>query len=75
MTSQESAHGRLTRAIERGHIPAADMAARELGTLSLSDALALCLLYEREGDPPLRKGFQEVVGPCPNPAWTRPSTG
>jgi hypothetical protein len=39
-----------TRAIQRGHLLAAETAARELGSLSLSDALSLVLLYEREGD-------------------------
>jgi hypothetical protein len=45
MTSQGSAHARFTRAIKRGHLLAAETAARELGTLSTSDALALVLLY------------------------------
>jgi hypothetical protein len=44
MTSQGTASGRFTRAIKRGHLFAAEMAARDMGTLSLSDALALVLL-------------------------------
>src|SRR5262249_53978025 len=44
MTSQGTAHGRFTRAINRGHLLAAEMAARELGELSLADALSLCEL-------------------------------
>jgi hypothetical protein len=44
MTSQGSAHGRFQRAIHRGHVQAAEMAAREMGGLSLADALALCEL-------------------------------
>src|SRR3954447_15757821 len=44
MTSQGTAHGRFTRAIHRGHVQAAEMAAREMGGLSLADAFALCEL-------------------------------
>jgi hypothetical protein len=49
MTSQGTAHGRFTRAIKSGHVLHAEMAARELGSLSLSDSLALVLLRQREG--------------------------
>jgi hypothetical protein len=41
MTSQGTAHGRFQRAIERRHLNAAEMAAREMGGLSLADALSL----------------------------------
>lgn len=44
MTSQGTAHGRFQRAIHRRHVQAAEMAAREMGGLSLADALALCEL-------------------------------
>jgi hypothetical protein len=44
MTSQGTAHGRFQRAIHRRHVEAAEMAAREMGGLSLADALALCEL-------------------------------
>lgn len=44
MTSQGTAHGRFARAIRRGHLNAAEMAAREMGGLSLGDALKLALL-------------------------------
>ena len=44
MTSQGTAHGRFERAIHRGHVQAAEMAAREMGGLSLADALLLCEL-------------------------------
>jgi hypothetical protein len=44
MTSQGTAHGRFERAIHRRHIQAAEMAAREMGGLSLADALLLCEL-------------------------------
>jgi hypothetical protein len=50
MASQGSAHARFQRAIKRGHLTAAETAARELGALSVSDALALVLLYRRERD-------------------------
>jgi hypothetical protein len=35
MTSQGTAHGRFTRAVMRGHLLAAEMAARETRSLSL----------------------------------------
>ena len=44
MTSQGSAHGRFQRAIHARHVQNAEMAAREMGGLSLADALALCEL-------------------------------
>ena len=47
MTSQGSAHGRFQRAIQRRNLFQAELAMRELGTLSLLDALAcLELLHE-----------------------------
>ncbi len=39
MTSQESAHGRFTRAIQQRNVFAAELAFREIGTPSLIDAL------------------------------------
>src|SRR5215510_4491922 len=42
MTSQGTAHGRFQRAIHARHVQNAEMAAREMGGLSLADALALC---------------------------------
>ena len=44
MTSQGTAHGRFTRAIQNGNVRQAEMAAREMGGLSLADALLLCEL-------------------------------
>jgi hypothetical protein len=44
MTSQGTAHGRFQRAIQRRQLFAAEVAARELGGLSLADALDLTLL-------------------------------
>jgi hypothetical protein len=49
MTSQGSAHARFQRALHRKHLFAAETAARELGSLNLSEALELCLLI-REMD-------------------------
>src|SRR5580765_4323820 len=43
MTSQGTAQGR-SNAIHRRHVQAAEMAAREMGGLSLADALSLCEL-------------------------------
>jgi hypothetical protein len=50
MTSQGTAHGRFQRAIRDRHLRRATMAARELGTVSLADALALTLLTAETGD-------------------------
>jgi hypothetical protein len=61
MTSQGSAHGRFQRAIKGGHLLNAEMAARELGSLSLSDALSLVLLYEREGDEKFERAAKRWV--------------
>jgi hypothetical protein len=51
LTSQGTAAGRFQRAIERSNLFQADLAARELGRLSLGHALALCRLMVEEGDP------------------------
>jgi hypothetical protein len=45
MTSQGTAHGRFTRALASRNVLGAESAARELGRLSLEDALGLCVLY------------------------------
>jgi hypothetical protein len=44
MTSQGTARGRFGRAIRDRHLRRAEMAAREMGHLSLDDALDLCEL-------------------------------
>jgi hypothetical protein len=44
MTSQGTPHGRFQRAIHARHLQNAEMAAREMGGLSLADALRLCEL-------------------------------
>jgi hypothetical protein len=48
MTSQGSAHGRFTRAIQRRNLYVAETAAREMRGLSLHDALDLVALIARE---------------------------
>jgi hypothetical protein len=58
MTSQGSAHGRFQRAIQRRNVFRADLAAHELGSLSLSEALSLFLLYQAEGDRGFERAFQ-----------------
>jgi hypothetical protein len=50
MTSQGTPHGRFARAIRNRHLLNAEIAAREIGELSLPDALAFCLLLA-EHDP------------------------
>jgi hypothetical protein len=42
MTSQGTAYGRFARAVQRGNIFQAQLAAGEMGSLSLADALSLC---------------------------------
>ena len=44
MTSQGTAYGRFARALRRGDVFQAELAARELGKLTLADALSLCEL-------------------------------
>jgi hypothetical protein len=44
MTSEGTPHGRFQRAIHARHIQNAETAAREMGGLSLADALSLCEL-------------------------------
>lgn len=47
MTAQGTARRRFEEAIHRGHARDAEVAARELGGLSLYDALALCELLAK----------------------------
>ena len=51
MTSQGTAHGRFARAVKNRNLFNAEIAAREMGELSLPDALAFCLLLA-DVDPP-----------------------
>jgi hypothetical protein len=47
MTSQGTARGRCQRATHARHVQNAEMAAREMGGLSLADALLLCELLAK----------------------------
>jgi hypothetical protein len=51
VTSQGSEHGCFQRAVARRNVLAAETAARELGRLSLVDALSLVVLYAATGSP------------------------
>ena len=51
VTSQGSAASRFQKAIEKGILFQAELAAREMGGLSLGHALALCRLMAEQGDP------------------------
>lgn len=51
VTSQGTAHGRFRRALDRGNLAEAEHAARDLGWLSLGDALSLVVAYARTGSP------------------------
>ena len=76
MTSQGTAHRRFQRAIHRRHVQAAEMAAREMGGLSLADALSLCELlanadparYERAALRWLQRFIDERLPPLPEVA-------
>jgi hypothetical protein len=51
VTSQGSLHGQFQRAVDRGQVLLAVTSAQELGRLSLSDSLALLLLFaEKDRD-------------------------
>ena len=49
--AEGSAHARFSRAVKHRELFQAEVAARELGRLSLNDALALVCLYAAEGSP------------------------
>jgi hypothetical protein len=61
MTSQGTAHARFQRAIKRGHLQHAEMAARELEAMSTSDALARVLLYQRKGSEKFERGARRWI--------------
>ena len=71
MTSQGTPHGRFQRAIHARHLQNAEMAAREMGGLSLADALLLCELlakadpkrYERAALRWLQRFIEERLPP------------
>jgi hypothetical protein len=51
VTSQGSAPGRFQRACDRGQVLHVEMAAREMGRLSLMHALSLVVLFARTDSP------------------------
>lgn len=51
MTAQPHPGVRLRRALDQGNVFLAEVAARELGRLSLQDSLDLVVLYAQAGDP------------------------
>lgn len=70
VTSQGTAHGRFSRAIERRRLQPAEIAARELGRLSPADALALLLLIREQAPDRYERAaarwvtlFLEAAGP------------
>ena len=76
MTSQGTARGRFQRAIHARHPQNAETAAREMGGLSLADALLLCELlakadpkrYERAALRWLQRFIDERLPPLPEVA-------
>jgi hypothetical protein len=76
MISQGTPRGRLQRAIHRRNVQNAEMAAREMGGLSLADALLLCELlantdparYERAALRWLQRFIDERLPPLPEVA-------
>lgn len=62
VTSQGSAHGRFQCALARGQLEQAEMAARELGRLSLIDALSLVVCYARTGSPKFEQAAVRWLG-------------
>jgi hypothetical protein len=50
MTSQGTAYGRFQRALKRRNLFQAELAARELGSLNLADALELTILAAEAKD-------------------------
>ncbi len=76
MTSQGTAHGRFQRAIAARNVRNAETAAREMGHVSLADAIALCELlaakdpkrYERAALRWLQRFIDERLPPLTEPA-------
>ena len=62
LTSQGSALTRYRRALERRHIFGAEIAAKEMAYLSLSDALGLLALYASEDSPKYGKAATRWLG-------------
>ena len=57
-----SLHGRFARAIERRQVRNAEMVAREMGRLSLADALSLVALYAAVNDAKFEQAACRLLG-------------
>jgi hypothetical protein len=64
VTSQGSALTRYRRALERRHVFGAELAAREMGYVSLGDALGLLALYAGEQSLKYERGDPLARTPC-----------
>ena len=62
MTAQGHPRAIFRRAIERGNLVIAEMAAREAGTLTLSEALDLLCLYAHEKDSKFERAAVKWLG-------------
>jgi hypothetical protein len=62
MTVQESASSRFRRAVERKSVLNAELAAREMGHLSLAEALSLVVLYAGTDDPRFDRAATRWLG-------------
>jgi hypothetical protein len=62
VAAQDSALTRYRRALERRHIFGAEIAAKEMGYLSLRDALGLLALYAAEDSPKYEKAAIRWLG-------------
>ena len=62
VTSQGTAHCRFETFLRQGNIEMAEQAARELGQLSLRDALLLVALYARKANPKFEPAAVKWLG-------------
>jgi hypothetical protein len=62
VTAQGSAATRFKRAIERRSILNAELAAREMGKVSLEEALQLVVLYTEQDDPRAERAMVRWLG-------------
>lgn len=62
VTAQGSAATRFRRAVERKSLLNAELAAREMGHLTLEDALSLVLLYAAADDPRFERAAARWLG-------------
>lgn len=62
MGAAGTTHGNFQRAVARGNLPVALATAKELGELSLEDALALTELFARIGDPRFEQAAVRWLG-------------